>query len=609
MLPIIIILLGIAVFFGVEASIAKNRADAVKDGLKNVLACVKDKDAFAAEEALVKTDNSETKLKETFESPFWRVAGKFGFVRQYLDSADDLMETLDYVEDKFLWPLIEIMKEYPLSDLKVGDGFNVTLMNRYLDFVEEVQPEIDTLLLKLDDFESSPLLGGYITKYKDKIAELMGAYRDASAMLPLLRTFLGDGSDRLYLLAAQNSAEIRASGGFPGSFGTIRIKDGVLTIGDFNSVYYTLAPYISSKSEVTADEERIYGSWVNAPRDACFIPDFERTAKIWDVAYEEYLLEDGTENGYVRRQYTTNEETGEEEESLYFYDEETGETAPYKECDGVVSLTPAIIQMLLRDVGELTLSDGTVLNDQNATKVLQYDLYYRFFAASGDAFEGNYMSDILFAETAKTVMSEFVSRFEISKFADYYNLFMEGAEKNIIMMWMDDEDEQYLVEEAGLSGRLNYKEDEPFIGVYFSLSDPCKLGWFLDMVVDVSDPYYDEEGNRTYDVKVSLNNTISDDDLQHSGWYILGSYGGTITGYIHCFAPYGGHIYDFDTSNGLYMNEDEYHDLELGYCHMIELEQNSPMEITYKVTTAPGVEAPLKVKTTPTLMEYRYAAY
>ena len=68
------------------------------------------------------------------------------------------------------------------------------------------------------------------------------AYAVAEDYLPLLKAFLGGGSDRTYLLAAQNSTEIRASGGFPGSIGTITIVDGVLTIGDFNSVYDVL-PY------------------------------------------------------------------------------------------------------------------------------------------------------------------------------------------------------------------------------------------------------------------------------------------------------------------------------------------------------------------------------
>ena len=39
--------------------------------------------------------------------------------------------------------------------------------------------------------------------------------------------------------------------------------------------------------------------------------------------------------------------------------------------DGVISLTPVIIQKILKYTGGVTLSDGTELNGDNATKVLQ----------------------------------------------------------------------------------------------------------------------------------------------------------------------------------------------------------------------------------------------
>ncbi|MFR4338956.1 MAG: hypothetical protein ACLT33_13915 [Lachnospira pectinoschiza] len=32
-------------------------------------------------------------------------------------------------------------------------------------------------------------------------------------IIPLMKAFIGDGSDKVYLLAAQNTAEIRAAGG------------------------------------------------------------------------------------------------------------------------------------------------------------------------------------------------------------------------------------------------------------------------------------------------------------------------------------------------------------------------------------------------------------
>ena len=62
---------------------------------------------------------------------------------------------------------------------------------------------------------------------------------------------------------------------------------------------------------------------MNGPRDACFDPDFERVAYIWALAYEQKNSE---------------------------------------HVNGVVSLTPAIIQGMLEYIGNVTLSDLSLIH-------------------------------------------------------------------------------------------------------------------------------------------------------------------------------------------------------------------------------------------------------
>ena len=51
--------------------------------------------------------------------------------------------------------------------------------------------------------------------------------------------------------------------------------------------------------------------------------------------------------------------------------------------------------------------------------------------------------------------------------------------------------------------------------------------------------------------------------------------------------------------------ESYYNDLEVYYDLDVVIDPGEEIEITYRVTTAEGVETPLKVITTPTLTEYR----
>lgn len=638
-LPIIVVLLALVTIPIMTVNITKNKASELKDELGFFLESVKEKDSQAAEKSLGEVCRKTEELKEDLNGGLWKAANKIPAVKKQLDVAYQLLDLLTDVEGNLLTPLIDKMCEYPLDELKAGEGFNVNIINVYLDFLEEKQPYLEGLLETMETIDTDSLIGHYLGEKKADIYKVVDSYYEASELLGLLRTFIGDGSDKLYLLAAQNSAEIRASGGFPGSIGTIKIKDGILTIGDFRSVYDVLSPEISEDSGIEY-EDYIFGAWIDAPRDACFIPDFPKVARVWAVAYADYkwehrfdVIQSGRYYEYLYNPEAFNAETAEilastseemeaerkeREELIAAIEEYEAMTAdenyqydPYGyfknkyHVDGVVSMTPAIIQMLMKDIGEITLSDGTVINDKNATKILQYDLYYKYFGT--DTFDMNSMevSDRLFAETAKTVMKKFVEGFEISKFADYYKLFKETAAKNIVEMWFEKEEEQKIAEEAKASGKLNDDPENPTTGIYLSLADPSKLGWFVDIIPEISEPVVNEDNSRTYDVKVTLNNVMTDEEYDTSIDYIHGGYGGAIRCFVHFVGPAGGYIEAVETSDYSYMIEDSYHDLDVAYNLDMVIERNEPVIVTYKVTTAPGVENMLKAITTPTLTEYR----
>ena len=603
-LPVFMLLLAVVVFIGINVSIAKNQASDLKDDLEQVIECTKEKDIDGAEAALLKSYESKEKLNETLSGSFWTVASNISRVGKEISAGRELLSIVTEAQDNLLAPLIRFMKENPLSELKVGDsGFNVILINNYLDFLDEIMPRLEALIDQIMNVDTDSIMGSYVEKHKEKMYAYLEAYNDASALLPLLRTFLGNGEDRLYLLTAQNSAEIRASGGFPGSIGTIRIRDGVLTIGDFEGVYNVLVGYTTYQSEITQDELNIFGSWIHAPRDACFIPAFERAAQIWAVAYEDMQRLNGAIDRYEEEPWEDTKEYADRKN----YDEYDYWRPEYVEyVDGVVSMTPAIIQMLLEDVGEITLSDGTMLDSTNATKVLQHDLYHKYFSNDTYSDESNSTSDALFAETAKTVMSEFVSSFEIRKFADYHKLFTEASQKNILMMWMKDEAEEEVMLETGVSGRLNFDPENPVCGVYFSLADPSKMGWYLDILTDVSEPIVNEDGSRSYDVTVTLQNTITDDVIENAHAYIIGNYNGGIRGFVHVFAPSGGYFEHIETESwSTYMFVSYYQDLEVAYNLDILIYPGESEVFHYRITTAEGVETPLRIITTPTLTEYR----
>lgn len=568
LVPIIII--GLLIFrLGTDAKSMLSEANTLKTDLKAVMTGVKERDVESAQNATLKVDNTVRKLDRTLSSPVWKAVSHAPFAGKYVKSVNTLVSVAEDASDNILKPALDVMDEYPLEGLKVGDGFSVSTINAYLNLLEDIEPRIESMTTKMQTVKLPLGKTEMLSEYTQVLTKLTAAYKENGEYLPLFRAFLGDGSDKLYLLAAQNSAEIRASGGFPGSMGTIRIEDGVLTIDDFKTVYDMISVNPPTEAHITDTEYLLFSGSLDYARDACYIPDFERVGEIWALAYE-----------------SKNDE----------------------HIDGVISLTPVIIQKVLAYTGAVTLSDGTELNGDNATQMLQKDLYYKYLSNNSSYKVSNAYDyvDSLFAETAKIVMGKLVDDFDINRIADYSKIFTDGGKDRTILMWMEDETAESYVKAAGCSGALNDDPSNPEAGVFFSGANGSKLGWFVSLDTQIGDDVtINDDGSRTYDVTVTVSNDITRDDMYRAGNYIIGNYNGQVESYLHLFAPAGGTISDFETSNSMTMNMDEYHGLEVAYNVEFMLAPSNPVTVTYKVTTAPGVSTPLKISQTPTLQSYR----
>lgn len=491
-----------------------------------------------------------------------------GKVREYTTEVVVFVGFLDDTSKKVIRPLIDQLEQTPLDYIKADGGFNVIVINEYLTFMEGVMPDFREISAEMDGLEVSHLnSNGKISEYQEKLNHIIDTYDKGEKYLPLIHSILGDGSDRFYFLGTQGTSEIRASGGFPGTVGSLCIENGLLYIGDFHPIHDDFFHfYMPPSANITAEErELFYG--MPYPWDADFCPDFERVGEIWALSYEE---------------------------------------CKNKKVDGVISLTPSIIQELLKFLGDVELSDGTVLTGENATQFLNFEIYAKYQSANsgGDYDSRNDYVDGLFAETAKKTMSLLVDEFKVAYMPEFLGVLSDGIESRNIMFWFADETEQQIAIDTDSSGGLNRDAENPQAGVYFSLCNACKMGWFVDIITECGNPVINEDGSRTYDIIVTFANTLTVQDApKYYGYITFGS--GYINCLIHLFAPAGGTVSDFATSNGVKVIYKSYKGLDLGYINC-GLNPGCSMTVTYKVTTAPGVETPLAFSVTPNMTEYRY---
>ena len=486
-----------------------------------------------------------------------------------LGDLQNLLHAADVAVSKIALPAIDLLEVAPLDSLKAGEGFNVRIIDQYLTFAESVMPDTKTAMAHLSAVDLTRFgLPQKITDYLDLANRILDLYQEDPELFTRLHHMLGVEEDRLYLIAVQNSAEIRASGGFPGSFGKLRIQDGILTVGEFSSVVNYMYHGTPPGVQITQEEQVLFPhlSSINDPRDADLCPDFTRVGYIWAKAYEHMHKEP---------------------------------------VAGVISITPHIVQRLLDAVGtEITLSDGSVLNGQNAMEVLLHDIYFKYFST-------NYVvgretiSDDLFAEAAKKTMSMLTADVSLSRLLRYLPVAQQCLKDRTLMFWMTDPQEEDFIFRMGWDGGLNTDPQQPEAGVYFNCVLPSKMGWYTMINTEIGGRTLNEDGSYSYPMTVTIENTATKEELKTASTYISGGGSGSIYGVAFFFAPAGGTVSDFQTSNHQTIQARTYNGHTLGYMPQFALGAESSVTITYTVTTAPGVDTPLAISQTPTAQNSR----
>ena len=475
-------------------------------------------------------------------------------------------------------PAAAVMTRSPFSKLKVGkNDIDTKIIRDYLNLVETVKPYFN----RIDDiFKTNKLLKDHqkqtakITVKLDKAKELLAQY---DAYVPYIDVILGDGSDKVYLLVAQNSAEMRSCGGFPGSIGTVSIKDGILHIGEFEGFEDQIPRWNKGINTFSKVETNLFSkNWYCDKLTAASVnPHFPRVAQIWAKGY--------------KKKHKVN-------------------------VDGVISMTPAIIGRLISITGPVTLSNKVKLDEKYSVKYLQRDIYFQYYKKYPDTKKRdkiNALVDGLFAESVKTVISRLMSDLNIKTILKLVDVVKTSSEDRVFMMWMADSQAQETVKSLGCSGALNSDSSKPELGVFFNVKDANKLGMYVDISVKYGKEKANKDGSVTYPVTVKIKNNIDSTSLREgkgNSYLTSKNNNGSMSSVVYFFAPAGGKITSFKNNSSLTFKKTEYQKLSVYYNPTpFLIKPKKTVTFTFNVTTAPGVNEKPKIVTTPLLTSYRNA--
>ena len=573
---VLLIALVAAAFAAVgSAKEMKSQATQVLQDVKSIQTAIGENDYAAAAQSAQHASELTGSIAGELSSPLWMVASIIPVYGQDISGMRDLMTALDDAFDEGLVPLTKTLEANPPDSLISADRrINVAAVTQLLDAVQDAAPSMQKCA---DVAESLPemhieQLKSVVDPAKEKLTTINATFQKAAALAPVAGPVLGANGNRTYLIVAQNSAELRSSCGFPGSMGTLEIRDGEIILNDFSKVYDVLTDTNPSSVSITDEEYALFGAAsMDCPRDAGIDPDFTRVASIWAASYEERNV---------------------------------------AHLDGVISITPSVVQDILAIVGPVTLSDGTELTGSNATKVLQSDIYWKYLAEGADPDgTGGAVTDALFAQAAHETFNKLFSNLNADTLIKFASCMAKDMEDRTVMFWLTDEGEQAILASLDCSGALNDDPMRPELGVFFSLWVGSKMGWYVDIDNQVLESKKNADGSYTYKMQTTFTDTVSSEEIASGGEYIIGDIYdyeyGILYPCLYIYAPAGGSISNLESNSSVAFEEARHDGLQAFKAWRTVLRPDQPIVCTYTVTTAPNASQEMKIVCTPTLTEYR----
>lgn len=578
------VILGIFIIFGgITGGVLYKSAKDVKAEAATVMSSIDDlKDQILADDydqaksTAANIASHAQKMKDETDGWEWIVASAIPVYGADVANVCVLASTFDDLADDAVVPLVDALSDVSLDDLLVDKTVNIEQTQKVLDAIVEVAPVIEEAADKVEAMEEPKIeqIKSPLEKAKSALGELDTAARFSEKIAPSFATMLGADNPRTYIIVAQNNSEIRSTGGFLGSVGALHIDKGHIEMGEFGSVY-KIYPPADQAASLTKEELEIFGPHVAYQvADSNFIPDFSRVGEIVEYSWEK---------------------------------------AGRGSADGVIGVDPVFLQHMLALVGSVTASDGTVVDGDNAAKILLHDAYY---------IENGHDQDAFFEEVARLSFEKFMSRLgsvSINKMGK--TLGTDIAERRL-QVWMKDKVEEEAMITARVDGKLSHDAEHPTLGVYFIDESYSKLFWYLKVDTEIGEPMDHPDGSKTYPVTVTYKNMIEDEnELARYAWahnslarshgdmmcwvMISAPEGGKLSGLTLLegeFLPEGTHWRDDGSTISGTMTQTTLQDLDFWY-GFTHAQPGETFSIAFYVTCPPEATGELSVVRTPTAQE------
>lgn len=273
----------------------------------------------------------------------------------------------------------------------------LTLSQKNIKEARELLEDVDAGSLPEDKKAS-------FEEFNSKLPEFEKMITDAVDYSKFLEDFIGTTGTKKYLLLFQNPAELRPTGGFPGSYGIVVFKDGRLQDFRVDDVY-NLDGQLKELYVPPLQLQHITPNW--GMRDANWFVDFPVSAR----------------------------------KMSEFYKKGSGQ-----DVDGVITFSPTIVSNILKVIGPIEMEKyGVTLNSENFSRAIQEEVEYKA--------ERDQPKKIL-VDLAPLMLEKIYSA-DSDKWMEIFNILVSSVDGKDILMYFRDLKLQDFSVMKGFSGQVN----------------------------------------------------------------------------------------------------------------------------------------------------------
>jgi hypothetical protein len=508
---------------------------------------IKAGDFDGANRALAELRSNTSKAHDSTDGVLWDLGRHIPYFGRNVGAVQTVSEVLDTATRVNAPIALELSRAVDAGVFRPDKGqINLPAIQQLTPKVNRAASSIDRASRDLNAIRNGSLVFPFndlVGDLKDEVERARAASTATATAFDLMPQMLGQDGPRDYLLIIQNPAELRSTGGLPGSLAVLHAEKGKVTMGWQGSAG-DVNPFSGPVVTLPKDTRQQYGPTMATDfRDINFTPDFPEAAQIAKAMLAQKLKID---------------------------------------VDGVVSVDPLALAGLMRGTGPINAGNGIVLTASNVVPVLLNQTYQSIQdPAAQDSFFENVARKIFDAVTT----GQGNQQLAITGLADATN-------QHRVQLWSDRDDEESRLAGTAVGGALGERSGRtPEVGMYLNDSTAGKMDYYLQYRTSVSAVDCRKHGAQDLRASVSFTSTMPK-DFQKLSEFVTGTGAfapkGTIAFNLRFYAPYGGEIVGL-TVNGKpnSATSDLHHGRQVAFLP-VALKPQEQVVVTADIRTAPG---------------------